>query len=514
MSKQLVKSTSLVGSMTMISRILGFVRDMLVAQVFGASAGYDAFLVAFKLPNFFRGLLAEGAFAQAFVPLLAEYRDQKQQQETQQYLNAVAGTLAMILFVFTVIAIIFAPLFVKLFAPGFEIGGELFELATQMLRITFPYLFFIALVAFAGGILNTYGKFAVPAVTPALLNISLIACLVLLSSKLEDPIKALAWGVLLGGVLQFLFQIPFLRRMGMLPHPKLGFKDPGVRKLLRLIVPLIYGASIVQINLVITTMFASFLVVGSVSWLYYAERLMQFPLGVFGVALATVVLPFLAKEHARKDDKTYGKIFDWAVKTALLIAIPAAVALYLLATPMLTTLFQYREFSAFDVEQSARALRMFSFGLLAFIMIKVLAASCYARYDMKGPVKIATISLVISVSLNAILIQFMQHAGLALSTSISATVTMTLLYLRLHYRHGIRLQSDWGIYTARVVLSNVCMGAVLYYGVLWVGDWSPLTAGMRAGYLGIIIISGVTTYATALLATGFRPRHVIKPIVL
>ncbi len=514
MSKQLAKSTGLVGSMTLVSRILGFVRDMLVAQVFGASAAYDAFLVAFKLPNFFRGLLAEGAFAQAFVPLLAEYRDQKDHMQTQDYLNAVAGTLAVILFVFTFIAIIFSPVFVKVFAPGFEIGGERFDLATQMLRITFPYLFFVALVAFAGGILNTYGRFAIPAVTPALLNIALIACLLLLASKLADPIKALAWGVLLGGVLQFLFQIPFLLRMGMLPRPKLGFKDPGVRKLLRLIVPLIYGASIVQINLVITTMFASFLVVGSVSWLYYAERLMQFPLGVFGVALATVVLPYLAKEHARKDDKVYGQIFDWAIKTGLLVAIPAAVALYILATPMLTTLFQYREFTSFDVAQSARALKMFSFGLLAFIMIKVLAAACYARFDMKGPVKIATISLLVSVSLNAILIQYMQHAGLALSTSISATVTMVLLYLRLHYRHGIRLQSDWGIYTARVLLSNISMGVVLYYGVAWVGDWSSLSAGLRAGYLSIIVVSGFVSYCTVLLLTGFRPRHVIKPIAL
>jgi putative peptidoglycan lipid II flippase len=514
MSKQLVKSTSLVGSMTLISRILGFVRDMLVAQVFGASAGYDAFLVAFKLPNFFRGLLAEGAFAQAFVPLLAEYRDQKSHAETQHYLNAVAGSLALILFIFTVFAILFAPVFVKIFAPGFEAGGERFELATEMLRITFPYLFFIALVAFAGGILNTYGRFAVPAVTPTLLNIALILSVVLLASRMADPIKALAWGVLLGGVLQFLFQIPFLLRMGMLPKPSLGFKDPGVRKLLRLIVPLVYGASIVQINLVITTMFASFLVVGSVSWLYYAERLMQFPLGVFGVALATVVLPYLAKEHSRKDNKTYGQIFDWAIKTGLLIAIPAAVALYMLATPMLTTLFQYREFSEFDVLQSARALKMFSFGLLSFIMIKVLAAACYARQDMRGPVKIATISLFVSVAMNAILIQYMQHAGLALSTSISATVTMVLLYHRLHTLHGVRLQSDWGIYTARVLLSNVSMGLVLYYGVSWVGDWSVLSAGYRAGYLSIIIASGVASYGTILLLSGFRPRHVIKPIAL
>ncbi len=500
--------------MTLLSRIMGFIRDMLVAQVFGASAGYDAFLIAFKLPNFFRGLLAEGAFAQSFVPLLAEYRDQKTHAETQHYLNAVAGTLALILFVFTIVAILFAPVFVKIFAPGFEYGTERFTLATEMLRITFPYLFFISLVAFAGGILNTYGKFAVPAVTPVLLNLALIASVVLLASRMANPIEALAWGVLIGGVLQFLFQIPFLIRMKMLPHPTLGFKDPGVRKLLRLIVPLIYGASIVQINLVITTMFASFLVVGSVSWLYYAERLMQFPLGVFGVALATVVLPYLAKEHSRKDTKTYGQIFDWAVKTGLLISIPAALALYLLATPMLTTLFEYRQFTSFDVAQSARALQMFSLGLLSFIMIKVFAAACYARQDMKGPVKIATISLFFNVALNASLIGVMQHAGLALSTSLSATLTVILLYWRLHKYHNIRLQSDWGIYVIRVLLSNFSMGLVLYFSVQWVGDWSALSAGLRTAYLTAIILAGVVVYAGVLLITGFRPRDVIKPIAL
>lgn len=514
MSKQLAKSTGVVGSMTLLSRILGFLRDMLVAQVFGASGQYDAFLVAFKLPNFLRSLLAEGAFSQAFIPLLAEYRDQRTHSETQQYINAVAGSLGLCLLVTTVLGMIFAPYLVRLFAPGFELGGERYVLATEMLRMTFPYLLFIGLTAFAGGILNTYGRFAVPAVTPTLLNISLISCVVLLASRLAEPVTALAWGVLLGGVLQLLFNLPFLARLGFFPKLKLGFKDPGVRRLLKLMVPLTYGASIVQINLVISTIFASFLVAGSVSWLYYAERLMQFPLGVFGVALATVVLPYLSKEYARADNETYGQILDWALKTVLIVALPAAVALALLATPMLTTLFEYREFTTFDVSQASQALKMYSFGLLAFILVKILAAACYARKDMKGPVKIATISLVASVVMNAILIQFMEHAGLALSTSLSALLTASLLYARLRKMHGLQLQQDWGVFSLRVIGANVVMAGILYTFTHWVGDWSGLSAGMRAGYLTLTVLAGMAGYASALLIMGVRPRHVLKPIAL
>lgn len=514
MSKQLAKSTGIVGSMTFISRILGFVRDMLVAQYFGAGTAYDAFLIAFKLPNFFRSLLAEGAFSQAFVPLLAEYRDQRTHEETQHYINAVAGTLTLCLFGLVLIGVIFAPVLVKVFAPGFELGGERFELATQMTRVTFPYLLFISLTAFAGGILNTYGKFAIPAVTPTLLNISMIACIFLLASKMAEPIWALAWGVFAGGILQLLFNIPFVMKMGFHIKMKINFKDPGVRKLLRLMVPLTYGASILQVNLVISTMFASFLVVGSVSWLYYAERLMQFPLGIFGVALATVVLPYLSKESARSDDRVYGEILDWSLKTALLIALPASIGLWLLATPMLTTLFQYREFTSFDVAMASKALVMYSLGLLAFILVKIFAAACYARQDMRGPVQIATASLFINVAFNFALTPFLAHAGLALSTSLSALITAGLLFWRLKSKHKILLLNDWGIFTLRVVGANGVMIAILWAINLYVGDWGSHTTLMRAFYLSVSIISAGLGYILSLIIMGVRPNHLIKPIRL
>jgi putative peptidoglycan lipid II flippase len=514
MSKQLAKSTGIVGSMTFLSRILGFVRDMLVAQFFGAGAQYDAFLIAFKLPNFFRSLLAEGAFSQSFVPLLAEYRDKRTHEEAQRYMNAVAGSLTVVLLGIVALGIIFAPGLVALFAPGFEFGGDRFRLATEMTRITFPYLLFISLTAFAGGILNTYGKFAVPAVTPTLLNISMIACIFLLASRLADPITALAWGVFAGGILQLLFSIPFVIRLGFHFRMRVDFKDPGVKRLLTLMVPLVYGASILQVNLVISTIFASFLVVGSVSWLYYAERLMQFPLGIFGVALATVVLPYLSKEKARADNKIYGQILDWSLKTALIIALPASLALWLLATPMLTALFQYREFTAFDVTQASKALVMYSIGLVAFILVKIFAAACYARQDMKGPVKIATVSLFANIGFNLLLIKPMAHAGLALSTSLAALLTAALLFWRLKKHHHIILPDDWGIYTLRVVAANAVMVGILC-AINWhVGDWAAQTTVMRVSYLSFAIISGALGYGLALLAMGVRPRHLLQPIAV
>jgi len=514
MSKQLAKSTSLVGSMTLISRIVGFVRDMLVAQYFGAGAQYDAFLVAFKLPNFFRSLLAEGAFSQSFVPLLAEYRDKKTAEETKHYINACAGSLAFVVTIITILGVWGAPFLVRAFAPGFEVSGERFDLATEMLRITFPYLLLITMTAFVAGILNTYGKFTAPAFAPTLLNIAMIATMVWLTRHLQTPIMSLAWGVILGGVLQFVFQLPFLYQIKIKPRPKLGFKHEGVQRLLRLMVPLIYGASILQVNLLINTMFASMLPDGSISWLYYAERMMQFPLGVFGVALSTVALTHLSKGHAQKNHSHYNDILDWSMKFAWLIALPAAVGLGVLARPILVALFQYGKFTANDVTQSEKALIFFAIGLLAFIIVKVLSVACYAKQDMKGPVQIATISLFLNVGLNAVLMQYLAHAGLALSTSVAATMTGLLLYIRMKRRHHVSFQKDWISFGPRVIVANIAMGAALYFVVQAVGDLSVMHSVFRAMYLTGYIVLGVIVYVMTLLVLGFRPRHVLKPIVI
>lgn len=514
MSKQLAKSTSLVGSMTLISRIVGFVRDMLVAQFFGAGAQYDAFLVAFKLPNFFRSLLAEGAFSQSFVPLLAEYRDKKSPEETKHYINACAGSLAFVVAVVTILGVLGAPYLIRTFAPGFDVSGERFDLATSMLRITFPYLFLISMTAFVSGVLNTYGKFAAPAFAPTLLNIAMISTMIWLTGHLQTPIMSLAWGVLLGGFLQLFFQLPFLRKIDIRPRPRLGFKHEGVQRLLRLMVPLIYGASILQINLLVNTIFASMLPDGSISWLYYAERMMQFPLGVFGVALSTVALSHLSKGHAQKNHSHYNDILDWSMKFAWLIALPAAVGLGVLARPILVALFQYGKFSANDVTQSESALICFSLGLLAFILVKVLSVACYAKQDMKGPVQIATISLFLNIGMNAVLMQYLAHAGLALSTSIAATATGLLLYIRMKRKHQVSFQKDWRVFGPRVVFANLAMGGALYAIVQFVGDLAVFHAWMRAAYLFGFIVMGVVVYLLTLWITGFRVRHVLKPIVI
>ncbi|MEO1898761.1 MAG: murein biosynthesis integral membrane protein MurJ, partial [Methylococcales bacterium] len=341
MSRQLFKSTAIVSSMTMISRVLGFIRDMLFARVFGIDSATDAFFVAFKIPNFMRRLFAEGAFSQAFVPILSDYKEQGSQQALKLFIDRTAGTLALILLLVTIVGVIAAPLLITLFAPGFIHEQKQFDLTVQMLRITFPYLFFISLVAFAGGILNSHGKFAIPAFTPVFLNLCMIAAAIWLSPLMPEPIVALAWGVFAAGIVQLLFQVPALHRLGLLPSFQLGFKDPGVKRILKMMLPALFGVSVTQINLLLDTLIASFLVAGSVSWLYYSDRLVEFPLGIFGIALATVILPNLSKNHAANDPVEFSKSMDWALRLVLLIGLPASVGLLILAEPMLSTLFQY-----------------------------------------------------------------------------------------------------------------------------------------------------------------------------
>ncbi len=511
MSRQLTKSASIVGFMTLLSRIMGFVRDILVATIFGAGPAYDAFLVAFKIPNFMRSLLAEGAFSQAFVPLLSEYHTKYGPNEIRNFIDKVAGSLSVVLFFVMCLLMWGAPWVIRIFAPGFDVDGERFTLATHMLRITAPYLFFISLTAFCSGILNTFNRFAIPAVTPILLNLAMIGTTLWLRGYLDEPIYALAYGVLLGGILQLAIQLPFLWHLHLLPRAKIAFRDPAVKRLLTLIAPLVFGASVVQVNLLIVTIFASFLPPGSVSWLYYAERLMQFPLGVFGIALATVVLPHLAKQHAKQALDIFKGVLDWALKVVCLISIPAALALIILAKPILTTLFQYGRFTPFDVHQAQGALIAFGFGLSAFIFIKILAAACYARQDVKGPVHIAVICLVVNVALNAIFMQYLAHVGLALATTLSAVVNVALLYYRLHSRAQFRLVTPWAMFMLQIFTANAVMAGLLITGQYYFGDWILLAAMDRALALGFLIILGVVSYFTTLAVIGLRPRHLRAP---
>jgi putative peptidoglycan lipid II flippase len=341
--------------MTFLSRLLGLARDIVIARFFSASDAADAFFVAFKIPNFLRRLFAEGAFSLAFVPVLTEYRNNYTAAQTRDLIDRVAGTLGFILLLLSLFGVIASPLLIGVFAAGFIDQPAKFDLTADMLRITFPYILLISMTAMSGGMLNTWKRFAVPAFTPVLLNLSMIGCAVYLSPRLDLPITALAWGVLIAGVAQLLFQLPFLYREGLLPRPKWGWRHEGVQKIIRLMIPALFGSSVAQINLLFDTFIASFLVTGSVSWLYYSDRLLEFPLGVFGIALATVVLPNLSEAHYKKGATHFNDTLRWAIQLSLLIAVPATFGLFLLAQPILATLFQYGAFSANDSIMAATA---------------------------------------------------------------------------------------------------------------------------------------------------------------
>ncbi len=503
----LLRSSGVVGSMTMLSRILGLVRDMVIARYFGAGTGADAFFVAFKIPNFLRRLFAEGAFAQAFVPVLSSYRQQQPLAEVHRLVNAVAGTLGLVLLGVTLVAMLGAPLLTAVFAPGFLDDSEKFNLASDMLRITFPYLLLVSLTAFAGSILNSYDRFAIPAFTPVLLNLTMICAAVFLSPLMQTPIMALAWGVFIAGALQLFFQLPFLMRLGLLPRPRVDYRHEGVRKVMTLMVPAIFGVSVSQINLLLDTVLASFLQTGSVSWLYYSDRLAELPLGVFGIAIATVILPNLSRKHAAESRDQFAATLDWAIRAVLLIGLPAALALVLLAEPLMATLFYYGEVTARDVAMSGQSLRAYSAGLLAFMLIKVLAPGFFARQDTKTPVKIGIIAMVANMVFNLILVFPLAHAGLALATSLSAWLNTTLLWRGLKKEGAWFAQPGWGRFLVQLLLANAAMVAVILYLAPPVADWLAAGGGQRALDMGILVVAGGLTYFVALALVGIRVRH-------
>lgn len=504
----LLRSSMVVGIMTLLSRVLGLVRDVVVAGYFGASGSADAFFVAFKIPNFMRRLFAEGAFSQAFVPVLSEYRSQRDLAAVQQLVHHVAGALGSVLVLVTVAGVIGAPLLAALFAPGFYVaGGEKFALAADMLRITFPYLLLISLTAFCGAILNSYGRFAVPAFTPVLLNLCLIGSAIWLSPLLETPVMALAWGVLMAGAVQLLFQLPFLAQQSLLPVPRPNFRDEGVRRILKLMLPALFGVSVAQINLLLDTVLASFLQTGSVSWLYYSDRLSELPLGVFGIAIATVILPSLSRNHAGQDPQRFARTLDWAIRMVLLIGLPAALALAVLAEPMIATLFHYGAMTDFDVQMSAFSLQAYAFGLLAFMLIKVLAPGYFSRQDTSTPVKIAVKAMLANMVFNLILVWPLDHAGLALATSLSAFMNAGWLLHGLIREGVFRWQPGWGLMLMRLVLSAGAMVTVLLSIQTQLGNW--LEAGLwdRVQWMSLLVLAGGGTYLLMLILLGLRPRH-------
>lgn len=503
----LLRSTGIVSVFTLLSRVLGLVRDVVVAHYFGAGGGADAFFVAFKIPNFFRRLFAEGAFSQAFVPVLSEYRTKRELLEVRLLVSHTAGSLGGVLMLVTLVCVIFAPQVTFLFAPGFREAAEKFDLASDMLRLTFPYLLLISLTGFVGSILNSYGRFGVPAFTPVLLNVVLILSAIFLSLFIDPPVVALAWGVLMAGVVQLVFQLPYLRPIGLLVRPRWGWQDEGVKRILKLMVPALFGVSVGQINLLLGSVLASFLADGSVSWLYYADRLMEMPLGVFGIAIATVILPSLSRKHASQSTEAFSATLDWAVRMIMLIGVPAGLALVILAVPLLVTLFQYGEFSSNDVEQSARALQAYSLGLLGFMLIKVLAPGYFARQDTSTPVKIGVWSMVANMLLSLALIVPLTHTGLALATSAAAFLNAGMLYSGLR-KAGVYVPGKgWLMFFTRLCLASLAMSAMLVWLDRSLADWLAWGWRDRVLWLTLQVVSGITTYFVVLFACGVRVRH-------
>lgn len=507
MSLKLLKSTGVVSLMTLLSRISGLVRDVIMANVLGSGSVSDAFFVAFRIPNFLRRIFGEGAFSQAFVPIYTELNEQNT-QEAKRFIAATSGRLSLIVFVLSVLGVVFAPLLIRLFAPGFVDEPEKFATTVNALQIMFPYLFFITLVAMSGAMLNTLNRFAVPAATPVLLNICLILAMLFFVGDNSNVAQTLAIAIIVAGFVQLIFQLPALKKEGVLLKPNIR-SHPATQKVFRLMVPAMFGVSVAQINTLVNTILASFLVTGSVSWLYYSDRLMEFPVGVFGLALAAVVLPSLSKEYANGTAESYSKMIDWALRWVVMIALPAAVALAMLAVPLLATMFQYNAFKPSDVTQASLSLMAYSVGVLAFVLIKVLAPGFYARQNTKTPVKIAAFAVLCNIVLSLILIGPLKHAGLALAISLAAWLNAGLLGFTLWRQAIYQPEKGWGLFCLRIGLAIVVMAIVI---IVFRGQddaWLTATLWLRLVMLIKVIVLAGGAYFVSLYLLGLRPHQLL-----
>jgi putative peptidoglycan lipid II flippase len=513
MSHGFLRNTTIVGLLTLLSRITGVIRDMVYLITFGAGPLMDAFLVAFKIPNFMRRLTAEGAFSQAFVPVISEYKVQKGHDEVRGLVAGVSGVFGLVLFLIALAGVIAAPVLTFLFAPGWSDGDSRFDLTVEMLRFTFPYMFFISLVALGSGVLNSYGRFAVPALNQTLLNLVMIVAAGIVAPYFPKPGLVLAIGVFIAGAVQLVAQFPALHALRLLPRPRLDRAHEGVRRIARLMLPGIFGSSVAQVSLLLDTIIASFLVVGSVTWLYSADRLVEFPMGVFSIALATVILPGLSSHHSERSTEKFNATLDWALRLTVAIVVPAAVGLLMLSGPLIATIFGYGAFTDRDVLMCSYALMAYSFGLLGFSLVKVLAPGYFARQDTKTPVKVGIIALSLNMAFNVLVVvpAFLQgfpvpHVLLAASTGLSAIVNATLLYRGLR-RDGIyQPTAAWRRLLPQVALASLAMGAFLWWiSGEWVA-WTGWPAARRAAWLGLSVAGGAAVYFGVLALAGARPR--------
>jgi len=514
-TEKLLKSTAAFGSMTVVSRITGVVRDIIFAQVMGSTYVADAFFVAFRIPNFFRRIFGEGAFSAAFVPVYTQQRISSPESQVREFVDIVSSRLTIALVVLAVAGVVFAPAVISALAPGFRADAEKYQLTVDCLRIAFPYVVFVCLVALSGAILNTHGQFAAPAATPILLNVVLIASALWLTGITENAAIALCIGVFAAGVVQLVFQIPFLARVNSLPRPRLkrnasAEAQGGAKEVYRLMLPSIFGASVAQVNLIINTFIASFLVTGSVSWLYYSDRLMEFPLGVFGVALGSVLLPRLSREHAEKNPAEFSKLIDWALRWTLVISLPATVGLIVLADYILGALFYHGAFTLQDVAMSSRALAAFSLGLTALIAVRVLSPGFFARNDTKTPVRAGVVAMIVNAAAAIILVLPFAHVGLALAISLAAFVNAGLLLYWLMRSRVYVPQPGWVWFAFRVALAASIMGAVILWRIPDLTLWLEQDVIWRILKLLVYVLVSAVFYSAVIVGLGIRPRQLIN----
>ncbi len=510
LSKNLAKSTGIIGGLTLVSRVLGFVREIMLAAAFGAGSGMDAFLVALMIPNFGRRMFAEGAFSQAFVPVFTETKTRQSHEAARDLAAVVMGTLGGVLSLITVVGCLAAPVLVWLFASGFSADPAKQTLSTELLRWTFPYLMFISLTSMVGGVLNSYGRFAVPAFTPVILNVCIIAAAFVDSGS----VQVLAYAVFAAGILQFAFQLPQMAGLGLLPWPRWGWHDARVRRIVALMVPVMVGSSIAQISLLLNSNLSTNLGDGAVSWLYYANRLMEFPLGIFSIAIGTAILPTLSAHHASQSTDQFSRTLDWALRTVLVIGLPAAVGMVLLAGPLVATIYGHGHFSARDVEMTTCALWAYSIGFMGFSFVKVLVPGFYARQETRLPVRFAVISLAIGIAMSLALFAAAKiwrlpaaHAGLAASTSLTACLNSALLFHRLKRDGVYRPGAGWGAFSLRILLANAALAAVVIAMSSDLATWIAMGTWVRAARLAAVIAVAITSYFAVLFAAGLRPSH-------
>ncbi len=511
----MLRSTAVFSAMTFISRIAGYLRDWLQASLFGAGPAVSAFVVAYRIPNYLRRIFAEGSFAFAFVPLLSELKQKGDEKALQDFLDHVAGALLAVVVVVSGLGILAAPWVARLFlAFADPTESDLIPLTAEMLRITFPYLTFISMTALAGAVLNSFRQFGLPALTPVLHNLTLIGAMLLLPRFLGVDEKALAWGVLIAGILQMLVLWPAMGRLGLRPKFSFNFRHPGVRRVMKLMLPTIFSSSVSQVNLLVGTVFASLLVPAAQSWLYYSDRLTELPLGLFGVAIGTVILPQLSRMHADADATGYSKSLDWGLRMVLLVGMPAALGLALLAEPLTASLFRYGEFTEFDTRMVGYALTAMSIGIPAFMLSKVLLPAFFSRQDTRTPMRAAVITVVVNVLLTIAIVTPLYrmdvpfaHAGIAAATALAGVVNAALLWRYLR-RDGIyQVQPGWGRWLLRIFFGLAAMAAVVLGLREWIGDWTAMGGWARWGWLLAVIGAGAGAYGLVLVLLGLRPRH-------